>query len=518
MSLKINREPVRYFDKICDSAQEQPVELDYVLPDYYPEIFRIIRCTAEPRVTSWAVNGDRVSYELTACIRIIYCTEGSSKPECIEQKLNYSRTVPLDKSGDNPSVYIKAVADHINCRAVNRRRIDVRGAVTIHICVMGENRTEAVCEAFGDNIQLKKVNCLCPSDIIKLQKRFTISEDFDLGADAPNISCILRSSAEIISTDKKIISNKLAVKGELKITIMYTLSDNNSDIPVKTMQFTLPYSHLIELEGIDDSYDCRILPQVISCDSSPSSDGEHSIDVDILMLADCTAIKTSMYDIACDEYSSSYAATHTCVPVKIEKEPIIADNSFSVSGICKSSDSPFSVVYDAWCSTDKLKTVIVDGKAVIQGTVKLTVFGCTENGDLTVCDTDVAVEENVAAGAGIEQRLLSPEADSRLSFPVSSCVYTITAESTVEVKAEIGIKGWISDCDIINAITDISIDTSAPREKPNDYALRLYFAENGEELWDIAKKYGASISQVIEENELDSSIVKDRKMLLIPVA
>ncbi|MGN0521670.1 MAG: DUF3794 domain-containing protein, partial [Eubacterium sp.] len=52
----------------------------YVLPDYYPEIFRIIKCTAEPKITSCAVSGDRVTYELTVCLKVIYCSEGGTRP------------------------------------------------------------------------------------------------------------------------------------------------------------------------------------------------------------------------------------------------------------------------------------------------------------------------------------------------------------------------------------------------------------------------------------------------------
>ena len=42
MEWKINRERIPVTERILDETQEQGVELDYVLPDYDPEIFRII--------------------------------------------------------------------------------------------------------------------------------------------------------------------------------------------------------------------------------------------------------------------------------------------------------------------------------------------------------------------------------------------------------------------------------------------------------------------------------------------
>ena len=43
MDLKINREMLPVTEVILDEMQEQSVELDYVLPDYDPDIFRMIR-------------------------------------------------------------------------------------------------------------------------------------------------------------------------------------------------------------------------------------------------------------------------------------------------------------------------------------------------------------------------------------------------------------------------------------------------------------------------------------------
>ena len=44
MDLKINREMLPVTEILLDEVQEQSVELDYVLPDYDPDIFRIIGC------------------------------------------------------------------------------------------------------------------------------------------------------------------------------------------------------------------------------------------------------------------------------------------------------------------------------------------------------------------------------------------------------------------------------------------------------------------------------------------
>ena len=44
-----------------------------------------------------------------------------------------------------------------------------------------------------------------------------------------------------------------------------------------------------------------------------------------------------------------------------------------------------------------------------------------------------------------------------------------------------------------------------------------YYAESGESVWDIAKKYNTAASSVAAENELEQEIISAPCMLLIPI-
>ena len=69
-------------------------------------------------------------------------------------------------------------------------------------------------------------------------------------------------------------------------------------------------------------------------------------------------------------------------------------------------------------------------------------------------------------------------------------------------------------------ITDISVNSSSKKEQPCSCALKLYYADKGEEIWDIAKKYSAPLSAVVEEKQSSAACEKlpQCKMLLIPMS
>ena len=57
MELKVTKEKVSSAEVIFAEINEHSVELDYILPDYFPEIFKILKCIATPNIISYEISG-----------------------------------------------------------------------------------------------------------------------------------------------------------------------------------------------------------------------------------------------------------------------------------------------------------------------------------------------------------------------------------------------------------------------------------------------------------------------------
>ena len=96
--------------------------MDYILPDYYPDVFKLVRCEAVPVISDYSVNGDKLTYELRCDMRILYCSENGSILQCVNQKQTFSKTVDMGRFCDNPSVTLKPKCDYVNCRAAAKKQ------------------------------------------------------------------------------------------------------------------------------------------------------------------------------------------------------------------------------------------------------------------------------------------------------------------------------------------------------------------------------------------------------------
>lgn len=515
MDFKVNREEIASAEVIFDDTQEQSVELDYVLPDYFPEIFKILKCMTVPKILSYDVSGDKLTYEMSVCIRVLYCGENSSAVQSVEQKLNYTKTVEFGRTAQNTRVSIIPKVDYINCRAVNSRRIDVRGAVSIKIKITDLNKKEIICDAFGGNIQLKKIPVTYPANRLHTSKRITVSEEFDLGMSKPPIVNILRSDAVIASNDKKVIANKLIAKGEVYINMLYSCQKDDTD-SVEAMQFTLPFSQIVDLEGIDERFVCSVDTEIVSCDIEPRSDGDGNSKVancTVVLLVDCSAYRTVSAELAVDEYSTSYKTDSIRSDIKIEVPPRQINASCVVKGSMEYSDGGIDCIYDVWCSIGSVtaKPDPQNGNIVINGNAVYSVMAKNSSGE------PVMIEKEEPFTASVQAEGLNEFSAVDIKLTPVSCSYNLASDNSIEAKAELKITGEITGTVNICGISELTVDENEPLKKSGDYAIKLYFADENEDLWEIAKKYGTSVAAVMEENEIDDDIISGKGMILIPI-
>lgn len=515
MELKINRATVPVADIIFEGIQEQSVELDYILPDYYPDIFRLIRCETVPVITSWNISGERLTYELRCDIRVIYCSEDSNVPQCISQRRSFSKTVELGKACDTPVVKLVPKAEQANCRVVNKRRLDMRGAVSVKISVTGETAQEVICDASGMNIQLRKIPLKFASEKVVVEKSIEISEETELTPAQPAILGIISCRCIVGECEKKMVSGKLLAKGEAEIRLLCSCEKDGTGA-VEPMSFTFPYSQIIDIDGIDDSFECTVTPETLGCDVTPvaDKDGENRIlrcEIELKLV--CSAVKSASLMIGTDAYSTVYPCMISSSDVRAEQIPAVFSENFRHTARIAENDAVPQRIYAMWCAPKNINTHMSDdGRSlIVSGMLTYSMAAADASGMIVMPDRDEAFEETIVLGEEVSGCSISAE------ISVKDVSYYISAEGVLTAKADISAKILAYGCSSVKALTDIAVDNSTKKERDGDYAVKLYYGTENEEIWDIAKRYSTVVDAVLEENELAGDRLENGGMLLIPI-
>lgn len=514
MDFKINRETISASECVYDGIQEHGVELDYILPDYYPDIYKLVRCEVCPVVMDYSVNGDKLSYELRCDIDILYCNESGSV-RCVSHHKNVSKTVDLGKFCENPSVKLKAKADHINYRAVNKRRLDLRGAASVKIRVEGESSQEVICDAFGLNVQLKKTPIRYAAKKLTAEKSLQLTEEIEISTAQPAIVNIVNCRYKASECDTKMVSGKLLAKGEADINLLYSCEKDGEEA-LETLSFSIPYSQIIDIDGIDDSFNCDVSAEIICCDITSSADknGENrKIKCELEFKIVCGAVKEASVMLGTDAYSTVHPCQVEMSEIKVEQIPITYGKSFRHNAkICEGENLP-QTVYAMWCTPKNINTRQSEdgGSVVISGMLVYTMAAKDNSGMTIISDKEEAFEETVELDDSSVGSCVTADID------VTGVSYNITSDNNLMAKAEISAKISVCSSDMVKVVTSIDVDESVKKERDGDYAIKLYYGVENEEVWDIAKRYSTCVSAIMEENELAGDRLENGGMLLIPI-
>ena len=513
MELKLDKEPVLLTETVFDGQTEQGIEIEHILPDYCPDVFKLLKCTFTPGTVSYSVSDNKLYIDGVVYVKVLYLSEGSNEISVVDQRYTFSKTVDLTGAVRSPCVRILPAVDFCTARAVSGRKIDIRGAVSLKIKVSGVYETQLLCGAEGMGVQVRTENITVCEDRLSAGSQYIVREDIETGAGG-GISAVISSECTACVTDVKVITDKVVVKGEAKVKALYLIRNSSGESSAEAMEASIPLSRIIDLEGVTDAHSTFAELDIMdfSLEIKQSESGEsRTLGCDLTVDCRVNSYRETQVSLVNDLYSTEYDTSFTVAPIRAEGKPRPVNYQCGIKTDVQCSDGSIAEIYDASCELVGVTPVSSDnGSQKLNVRTLFRVFGRSEDGVPIIADKNESIE--------IETDISSDEV-----FTLSSCTfasgvsYSISGENTAEIRAQLNINGTVCRISTINAVDEITVNEDKPKHKDREYALRLYFADPGESVWEISKRYNTSASAIIAENELDGESQEIKGMILIPI-
>ena len=487
-------------DKICmtetllETTEEMPLERDFVLPDYYPDIFRILRCTVTTGSDTQTVSGDKLTYGVTAVIRVLYLTEGSRRINCIEQEAELTRTAELSDECPEPEVRTDFSCRGVSCRAKGSRRIDVRGTVCAAIKVSCRRQKDIITGGSGCGIQLRRQSLTCPVKRLTASKRLTVIQQTSLPDDKPAIGTVLRTGCAITSSEHRIVAGKLAVKGEAELEVLYACIDKNGDDIVQTLRFDLPFSQIIDMDGVDDSFDVTTRVTPAGCSLVAGSGEEKTAEWELALNVLCTAEKqgtvTGVTDVFSTEYECAPESTVTLYAGRSSTVKLTA----AAEQILSAPDGTVGTIFDCCAECTRPTIRCENGKYLLTGSAECSVIGEGSEGGIFCTSGQCAYETEL----NVPENCTVTDACAA----VTGCSYYLGEGGSIKVRADIRIECTQTGGCEVKLISGVMLDKECPVKRDRSCALKLCRCSDGEDIWDIAKRCRTTVEALTEDNDL----------------
>ncbi len=495
---------------VLDTTVDNSFDFDVTLPDYFPDIQRVLKCTVNPGITSSVITDGRVTADGTAVLRVIYSSE-NKRIYCYEQNFSFGKSIDDGTLQSEYSLITTANTDFVNCRATGQRKLNIEGVISLRFLVKGRVERSIICGCEDDNIQFKSNRIDLLNAVGCNVRSFVMSEVAKLPDGYAPIDRVLSASAGVVSNGTKAVSGKILVKGDLTVDVVY--SGENDDGSAFVFSHTMPVSQIIESEGAGEDSESDVFLKICNISVSTKNDANgitNQIEINVKVDAFIISEQRMMSDVINDAYSMKgvFNGRFENVGFKTLSEKL--SDTLRISRNFDFGAEGISTLVASWCNGLRHTQSVRDDELTLEG--KMTVMMLYLNGDGEPSATEREVEFEFV-------KKLSGESDNTLFDPilqVGAFRCSCSSENEVKLQAEIIIDGTVYSYVTKRILVDATLEDG--NENIETPSVVIYFAEEGEDIWDIAGRYRTTVDRIMTENQLKDSVLKDRQMIVIPSA
>ena len=483
---------------------------ELTMPDYYPEIRRIVSVFEDALPDSRYISDENLELSGTVAFTVLYIGDDGSLTS-VPYEAEYSQSIPLrgNFDGSSEDIFTYCTAEGAVCRPLGPRTLSLKAKVKSRICAYKKEdctlkiQTDSGTAPSTDvRRTLERLDGEIPT--VKYSHFSTtgnLTGEKETTSGAKPVFC----RASVLIKDTSAGRDSVNVKGEVEVSCL-ALSGEGL---YRTYVIRLPFEEHVSAEGAEPGDVTAAYGRVAYVNVSADSDGSN-LSADCEYDVDVHVARPLYVPVTRDIYSTIYNLEQTKDEKNTASLICLKNASRSVSGEGKRKSKPTEGEHIIHCNAraqaDRVELregtvtfsgscefccVIAAGGDCITETFSVPVkLEFSADGHRT---TDDCIWKMHASPAGAECRLEGEKIFGK-------CELYIFAEAVGETK-----------CAPVTAICEKGAD----RQRPDNATICVVYPEKGKSLWDIAKEERFSISECESINHVKREDLSDGTPLIV---
>ncbi len=509
--MELIRNTLKTENKYFSGTLRTLVENDVVVPQNKPDIGKILQVDGNSYIVSSEVKNGRVTVFGKVDFCILYLPEkGNGCIKSMKHTCDFTDVKEVSGADENMLSVASCETESVSFRVINGRKVNVKAEVLTKIKVYSLCEKDVVCQVEEQQLELKcsEINYISYDKTVN--RKFSVSDIIAIPVSEPLAEDVIKVSVKTDSFSAKNINNKVVLKGTLNAAVVYAVSGEEE---LNVFNSQIPFTEVVEAEGIEENMKCVITlsPMTVDYDIKGDDAGNiNAINLKTDINAKIRGIREEKLNIISDGYCTDKKAEMVKEKIKISSVVDTMEKQIALKEVVYAEGEAPQIknIYSAECDvfTDE---VVVDSTGVtISATAEIYVLYISDNKEMPVNN----LHKEVKINEKIKCANVNPDCICDIELSAAEVSYNVINENSVEINLNINAEGIVYDERIVSPVVDISL-AEETEKKPS---LTVYFADKGEELWNIAKKYGSSVEAIKEMNNLTDDIASKGTRLIIP--
>ncbi|MEL7608790.1 MAG: SPOCS domain-containing protein [Bacillota bacterium] len=484
-------------DRIAGTAAAQAVvEGELPLPLEHSEAEKVLDAVGSITLLSVEVLAGMIMLDGTLAVDVI-CISPEGEPFSFRSKSNFRHTVNVEGAAVGMNARVQPVLQTLTVAPKSQNSLKLDALVDLYCRVSDRSPMRVMTGILGVN------------DLETLSNPVAISANENLGdvsarvreeIAAPNIVNVLSSTAEVELNPVEMEDNKALVEGVVNVN---AICENNEGELVELNQ-AIPFGELAPLNANHAGNEISAQANVAQLLVRPLGEGFDAVSVEAVVDVALENVSQSNPEVLADAYSPS-------TPIQCNKESVSASCYYPPQSkkltLRETVAVPSELPDIASCVYVRAHPVITasavaDGKLALDGLIFTRVVYRSGQGSLEcfVEDIPFLLEMEVPRGAtdaDVSVKCLSAGA-SGAGRSVEVC-YTILVCATPFA---------LTQTEVVTGVSPAEAE-EAPK------GIVVYFAGNGETLWDVAKRFCTTKKALLSTNPNLAEPLKEGQKLVL---
>lgn len=498
---------------------------DFIVPDTMDDMEQVILEHGDIQIETSRNLGDKMQIKGKLEFRILYRTSDGGL-QTLAGSIPFEETVNVPEMEERDFTGVGWQLEDLNAGIINSRKLSMKAIVSLDVNVETLVDAEAATDVqqMEGNMSmggqpgaaaLESLKRQIEAAAIALRKKDTyrIKQEIALSGNKPDMDRILWSEMLLRGVSTRPLDGQVRMEGELVIFVIYESDGENT--PVQWLEESIPFNGELEvLDAVEEMIPfitVRILHQEI--EARPDADGEmRELEVDAVLELDMKMYEEEPIELLSDLYATNRELTLHTEDACFDK--ILAKNI----GKCKLAEKVSlpnggRILQICHCvggiKIDEVE--VMENSLNIEGVLEMQMMYLTnEDADPVQSSAEVLPFQYIAEVPGIT-------ADSvwQLNPAVEQLNAVMMGGDAVEIKAILSLDLLVLQpvCEtVINRVEEKPLDVKKIQEMPG---IVGYIMQEGDTLWQIAKRFHTTVDTIISANDLSGDTAKPGDRLIL---
>lgn len=447
---------------------------------------------------------------------VLYHTleEGSSLT-LLEGKIPFEEKMNLQGAVAADSVSVDSEVEDLTVSMINSRKLNVQAVVTLNARVEELYDEEAPIGVHGEElVEFRRMPMTLAQIAISKNDIFRLKEEVSLPSNYPNVFQILWNNISLGDVEFKVLEEKLTIQGDVHFFILY--EGEGEDHPIRSFETTMPFSGVLECHGCREGMlpDIRYNLGQQELTIRPDFDGEERniglelvLDITIRVYEEeSTEMITDIYGVTKEVETVTQPANLRRLLSKVTGKTKVTDHMRVASG-----GAPILQLLHSEGSACLEQQQVVENGILLQGSLLVKVMYITGDDEAPYGSAQAQIPYQYT----LEVPEIAPEDLSKVHTDVEQLQVTMLDGEEMDVKAVLSFSTTVFKNVPVELISQVNVSDLDSAKMSNLPGMVIYMVKEGDNLWNIGKRYYVPVDSLREWNGLTNDELKPGQKLLI---